>query len=231
MNSMSISDHGSSRLNCVWRWSSGFCSAARPAIHIFAGEKVCIHAITPMHVSAAFASSAVRRIEPGLAATSLCTTRTGMHSCASRPAATSRACASTCRSVASPYISWLPVTSQGSRCPSTSGARARDFFELAAVARDHQLGELLERRLVHRLVDGDATALHDVDAIAELEEMGVVVVDHDDRDPAARSEVLDEVDDEARLAGPHGRERLVEQQDLRRCTHGSGDGDRLSLAT
>ena len=78
MKSMSISAHGRSRLNCVWRWSSGFCSALSPAIHIFAGEKVCIHAITPMHVSAAFASSATRRIEPGLVATSLCTTRTGI---------------------------------------------------------------------------------------------------------------------------------------------------------
>ena len=43
-------------------------------------------------------------------------------------------------------------------------------------------------------------------------------------------EILDEVDDEARLARAHGGERLVEQQDLRRRAHGSGDGDRLPLA-
>ena len=30
MKSMSISDHGRSRLNCVCRWSSGFCSAPSP---------------------------------------------------------------------------------------------------------------------------------------------------------------------------------------------------------
>ena len=30
MKSMSISAHGRSRLNCVWRWSSGFCSALEP---------------------------------------------------------------------------------------------------------------------------------------------------------------------------------------------------------
>ena len=47
MKSMSISDQGSSRLNCVCRCSSGFCSAPRPPIHIFAGENVCIQAITP----------------------------------------------------------------------------------------------------------------------------------------------------------------------------------------
>ena len=118
MKSMSISDHGRSRLNCVWRWRSGCCSALSPGIHIFAGEKVCIHAITPTHDSAAFASSATRRIASGLVATSRHTTRTGTSSCASRPAATCRACCSTCSSVAFPYISWLPATSQASRCPS-----------------------------------------------------------------------------------------------------------------
>ena len=56
MKSMSISAHGRSRLNCVCRWSSGTWSARRPAIHIRAGENVCIQAMTPTHASAALAS-------------------------------------------------------------------------------------------------------------------------------------------------------------------------------
>ena len=78
MKSMSISAQGRSRLNCVCRWSSGFCRAASPAIHIFAGEKVCIHAITPMQSAAAFASRQSRRIASGVVSTGLCTTRTGI---------------------------------------------------------------------------------------------------------------------------------------------------------
>ena len=66
MKSMSISAQGRSRLNCVCRWSSGFCSRPRPAIHIFAGENVCIHAITPTQVSAAFASRQTCRIDSAL---------------------------------------------------------------------------------------------------------------------------------------------------------------------
>ena len=56
MKSMSIPDHGISRLNCVCRCASGFWSAVKPAIHIFAGENVCIQAISPTHASAALAS-------------------------------------------------------------------------------------------------------------------------------------------------------------------------------
>ena len=53
---MSMVDHGSSMPAWVCRWSSGFCSASRPAIHILAGEKVCIHAITPTHSGALLTS-------------------------------------------------------------------------------------------------------------------------------------------------------------------------------
>ena len=56
MKSMSISFHGISRLYCVWRCSSGFLSSCNPWIHILAGEKVCIHVITPMHFSSASAA-------------------------------------------------------------------------------------------------------------------------------------------------------------------------------
>ena len=68
---MSISAHGSSRLNCVCRCRSGFRSAASPAIHIFAGEKVCIHATTPTHVVRGVRLERDRRIDSGLVATAL----------------------------------------------------------------------------------------------------------------------------------------------------------------
>ena len=60
---------------CVCRWRSGFCSAVSPPIHIFAGENVCIHAITPTHASAAFASRHSRRIDSALVTPGVWTTR------------------------------------------------------------------------------------------------------------------------------------------------------------
>ncbi len=115
---MSISAHGRSRLYCVCRCSRGFRSAASPAIHIFAGENVCIHATTPTQVVAAFASRIEARIASGLVATPFSSTRTGIVSSASSEAAISRACSSTCRRASAPYISWLPATSQTSSCSS-----------------------------------------------------------------------------------------------------------------
>ena len=53
---MSIADHGSDSLAWVCRWSNGLRSSSRPWIHIFAGENVCIHAITPMQRSSRLAS-------------------------------------------------------------------------------------------------------------------------------------------------------------------------------
>jgi hypothetical protein len=53
---MSIVDQGSSRLNCVCRWSKGLFSLRNPPIHIFAGEKVCIQAISPTQLFAWLAS-------------------------------------------------------------------------------------------------------------------------------------------------------------------------------
>ena len=45
---MSIVAHGSDRFACVCRCSSGLRRASSPAIQAFAGENVCIQAITPM---------------------------------------------------------------------------------------------------------------------------------------------------------------------------------------
>ena len=61
----------------VCRCSSGFCSASSPAIHIFAGEKVCIQAITPTHSGALLASSIWRWIDAASSSTGFQTTRTG----------------------------------------------------------------------------------------------------------------------------------------------------------
>ena len=62
----------------MWRWSSGFCSACRPAIHIRAGENVCIQAMTPTQASAAFASRHAAAIASAEVTTGLSTTRTGI---------------------------------------------------------------------------------------------------------------------------------------------------------
>ena len=86
MKSMSISPQGRSRLNCVCRWRSGFERACRPAIHIFAGENVCIQAMTPTHASVEFASRHVARIASAFFTTGFQTTRTGIASAASSPA-------------------------------------------------------------------------------------------------------------------------------------------------
>ena len=56
MKSMSISDHGSSTFTCVWRWRRGVRSERSPLIQAFAGENVCIQAITPTQRSEASAS-------------------------------------------------------------------------------------------------------------------------------------------------------------------------------
>ena len=77
---MSISAHGRSRLCCVCRWSSGFWRAMRPGIHIRAGEKVCIQAMTPMQSGAAVASRKTARIASSVVTTGLGTIRTGMAS-------------------------------------------------------------------------------------------------------------------------------------------------------
>ena len=56
---------GMSLLYWVCRCTKGFFSAESPAIHIFAGEKVCIQVISPMQFFAALASRHRSRIPPG----------------------------------------------------------------------------------------------------------------------------------------------------------------------
>jgi len=77
MNSMSIVDHGNDIPACVCRCSSGTSNASSPAIHILAGEKVCIQVTTPTHSSAAFASRMQRRMDDASSSTGFQTTETG----------------------------------------------------------------------------------------------------------------------------------------------------------
>ena len=78
MKSMSISPHGRSRLNCVWRWTNGLRSADRPPIHIFAGEKVCIHRMRPAQFASWLASRQSARISSGVVSSALKTTFSGI---------------------------------------------------------------------------------------------------------------------------------------------------------
>ena len=99
---MSMVAHGSDSLAWVCRCSSGVRSASSPAIHIRAGEKVCIHAITPTHAGVALASSAIWWIASELVSTGFHTTRTGTCPASSSSAATACDCSATWRSVSSP---------------------------------------------------------------------------------------------------------------------------------
>ncbi len=98
---MSMEGQGSSTLAWVCRWSSGFCRASSPAIHILAGEKVCIQAIRPMQSSSALAARQIRRIAAASVSTGFQTTRTGIGE-ASSAAAICWDCSATWRRVSSP---------------------------------------------------------------------------------------------------------------------------------
>ena len=103
MKSMSIVDQGRSRLNCVCRWTSGLFKASRPAIHILAGENVCIQQTSPMQSAAAFASRHNWVIDSGVVTTGLKTTRIGRFCEAFKPSTTCRLFAATCARASSPY--------------------------------------------------------------------------------------------------------------------------------
>jgi hypothetical protein len=102
MKSMSISSHGMSRLNCVSRWSSGFCSIDRPRIHIFDGENVCIHVITPMQAGSAFAARTAASIPSESRRTGWNATVQGISAEAVKKAAIVEACAATVSRTAGP---------------------------------------------------------------------------------------------------------------------------------
>jgi hypothetical protein len=95
---------------------------------------------------------------------------------------------------------------------------------------DDQLGELLDRRVRRRLVEDDLAVVDEVDPVARLEDVHVVVEDHDDRDLARLAQAADEVEHQRPLAHAHRRQRLVEQQDAGVRVDRAGDRDRLPLA-
>jgi len=98
MKSMSIESHGSSALNCVCRCANGFCRTLRPRIHIFDGEKVCIHRIRPAQLASEFASRQRRAISSGVVSSALKTVFSGSFFDLARPAAICSASAATCLS-------------------------------------------------------------------------------------------------------------------------------------
>ena len=102
MKSMSMLDQGRSRSAWVCRCSSGLRSASSAPIHIFAGENVCIHAMTPTTRSSEVASSMVRRIAAAVVSTGLATTSATMPSCAASASETRRDWVATCSRTSSP---------------------------------------------------------------------------------------------------------------------------------
>ena len=112
---MSISDQGRSRLYWVCRCTKGLERMFNPAIHILAGEKVCIQVIKPMQFCALLASRQRAVIASGVVTTGLKTTFTGNLPDCVIHCAISWECSATFLSVASPYRSWLPVTNHTSK--------------------------------------------------------------------------------------------------------------------
>ena len=164
MKSMSMVAHGMSRWYCVCRWRNGLCSPCRPAIHILAGEKVCIHRISPTQAGSRSASWHSARIPPASVRTGLTTTRAGMPTAASRAAAMSALSSATCSSVSGPYRCWLPVTNQTSAggSPTTGRRRGGGCSSLAVhlrVALVEPLDEVGRDRLGRRRAGGRGTSL------------------------------------------------------------------------
>ena len=102
MKSMSMVDHGNASLAWVCRWSIGLRSSSRPWIHIFAGENVCIQAITPKQRSSPLASRQARRIAGELVSTGFQTSVAAGATAAARRSTIPRDCDSTWRSVSGP---------------------------------------------------------------------------------------------------------------------------------
>ncbi len=102
MKSMSIVSHGIARWYWVWRCRSGRWRTSSPAIHIFAGENVCIQTISPTQVGDALASWHRARMLAESVTTGFATTRTGTEADASSAAATTSACSATASMASGP---------------------------------------------------------------------------------------------------------------------------------
>src|ERR687889_411239 len=83
-----------------------------------------------------------------------------------------------------------------------------------AVFGDDELGQFLDGALGDRLVVLYAAVSEQVDPVADVEDLGVVVDDQDHRYAPFIFEALDEVQDQGSLLRTHRRERLVKEQHL-----------------
>src|SRR5580704_5889067 len=78
----------------------------------------------------------------------------------------------------------MPPSCPKARPPRSGRGGALAVFERFAVLGDDQVGELLGRGFRGVLVQGDPAPLDQVDPVADLEDLAVVVRDDDDRDLA-----------------------------------------------
>src|SRR5215204_4101597 len=95
-----------------------------------------------------------------------------------------------------------------------------------AVLGDDELGEFFDGALGDRFVILYAAVPEQIDPVADIEDLGVVVDDQDHRYAPLLFEALDEVQDQGSILRTHRRERLVKEQHLRvrvdRARHGYG---------
>src|SRR5215210_810744 len=95
-----------------------------------------------------------------------------------------------------------------------------------AVLGDDEFGQFFDGALGDRFVILYAAVPEQVDPVADVEDLGVVVDDQDHRYAPLLFEALDEVQDQGPLLRTHRRERLVKEQHLRvrvdRARHGYG---------
>src|SRR5271163_4990934 len=102
MKSMSMVDQGNCSLNCVCRCSNGLSRDCRPAIHMRAGEKVCIQVMRPTQFFELFASRHNCRIESLPVITGLARIFTGICEDVANACAIAVECSSTCFRVSGP---------------------------------------------------------------------------------------------------------------------------------
>src|SRR5215211_1944683 len=98
-----------------------------------------------------------------------------------------------------------------------------------AVLGDDDLGQLLDGGLCDGPVVLYAAVSEQVDPVADIEDLGVVVDDQDHRYAPLLFEALDEVQDQGSLLRTHRRERLVKEQHLGVRVHCACHGYGLAL--
>src|SRR5829696_1696539 len=98
-----------------------------------------------------------------------------------------------------------------------------------AVFGDDEFGEFFDGALGDRSVVLYAAVSEEVDPIADVEDLGVVVDDQDHGYAPLLFEALDEVQDQGPLLRTHRRERLVKEQHLRVRVDRTRNGYGLAL--